>query len=699
LGRNDNIWDVIKDSHGNVWFSSFTYGFWRADAQGYLFPAKTYYNNRILSDQRLGYMSNCEDTQGRVYQTHSFGIAVYDPKQGDPNRLDFIHTGVSLAVYHDRDNGKTYMGGNVETYRTLAVLEPDGEVASYSSGHRHIVSISRDGNRKLRLGCFSGEAWFDEDNKTVVFDTLPRPYTGIISMDLDNQGVLWKGTTQGLFAEDRQGNNRQISTQPPNFVLHYRDKYIIWGYRDNLYLLDLAAYRQDSTVQIRTFGYYDGFDLMECGQNGASIDTEGYVWLAGGDKVIRFLPEQIMQVPLLQPTAPYLAAIYNANKDSEWRSVSLLRGTKQSSLFTGRFSGLLRRYASRNDVVFHMDTTISNASGWAPVQADAPLAFDRDDNYLRFDLLQASVSAPDKLVFRYRLNGYSEQWSETGDHTAVFQNLPFGRFVFEVQSSVDDGQQWSESVFSPVMIIRRPFLLSPVGFLLIFMGFVSLVIFVYYFTRKSIIRKEAEKQHVAQLKHRVVQSKFIPHFTGNVLNSINFLIAKNPALARKYISKFSDFSNQSMRISDKQYRSLQEELDYCQLYLELEKLRFEEKLTYTLSIDPSVDTQKLIPTMVLQTFCENAIKHGLFPKAEGGHITIRACLKADFTVVAVEDTGIGRARAEASRTQGTKEGLQIVQQQLELFNKNRPKNASMNIIDLFDEEGHPAGTCFELYIP
>ena len=653
LGRNDNIWGVIKDAHGSVWFSSYMYGFWRADGKGNLYPAQTVYNGRDFPVQ-FGHMSNCEDSLGRVFQVYSGGIAVFDLKQGNPNRLELIQTGSVLVVYHDRENGKTWFGGQTESSRILNVLDENGVITSFPFDNRHIISICRDGNRKLRIGTFYGEAWLDEENRIIVSDTAQRPYAGVISMSLDEKGILWKGTTHGLFAEDLQGDNRQLSAQPVFFVLHYHNRYIIWGVKDKLHLLDLPAYHRDATVHVRTFDYYDGFDVLECGQNGASIDPEGgYVWLAGGDKAIRFLPDHLMNTPPLQPVTPYLAAIYNADKNSEWSAV-------QTSL--------------------------------------SPIV-ENKDNFLRFDLLMASVSAPDKLMFRYRLTGYNEQWTTSRERSIIYQNLPFGKYRFEAHSSVDDGGQWSESVFSQPITIRPPFLLTVPGLLLIFFGFASISFLIYYYTRKISIRKEEEKRKIDQLKHRAVQSKFIPHFTANVLNSINYLISNNPESARTYISKFCDFSNQTLRNSDKLYRSLQEELDYARLYLELEKMRYEEKLAYNISIAPGIDTQIEIPTMILQTFCENAIKHGLRPKPEGGKISISVNLKAEYVVITVEDNGIGREKAKEKQTEGTKEGLIIVQQQLEIFNLNHPKEAFLDIEDLFDTYGLPSGTRFELNIP
>jgi sensor histidine kinase YesM len=204
---------------------------------------------------------------------------------------------------------------------------------------------------------------------------------------------------------------------------------------------------------------------------------------------------------------------------------------------------------------------------------------------------------------------------------------------------------------------------------------------------------------IAQLKFRVVQANFIPHFTGNVLNSISGLISKDVDLSRKYIARFSDFSKLTLRNSDKLWQPISEELDYALLYLELEKLRFQEKLNYSVSVAPEVDTQKMMPTMILQTFCENAIKHGLRPKPEGGKIEIRVYQEADYTVLAVEDCGIGREKAQIIKTEGTKQGLKIIGQQLDIFNKNKTKKAYLEIHDLFDETGQSCGTRFKLYIP
>jgi tetratricopeptide (TPR) repeat protein len=230
----------------------------------------------------------------------------------------------------------------------------------------------------------------------------------------------------------------------------------------------------------------------------------------------------------------------------------------------------------------------------------------------------------------------------------------------------------------------------------LFVGISVLLLIIFFlFSHRTRTRRKILLYQMDQLRYRTVQSKFIPHFTGNVLNSINYLISKDPDSAQKYIADFGIFSNRTLFNAEKLYQSLQEELEYMEAYLILEKLRFEEKLNYTIHIDPAIDTRILMPIMVLQTFCNNALKHGLWPKPGGGTIKIEGYLKEDYIVLAVEDNGIGREKAKALKTGGTGEGLKIVSQQLEFYNKEKKKKASFKLIDLYDSDHNPAGTRVE----
>ena len=100
LSRNDDIFSVIRDSRNNVWFTSYTNGFWRADGKGVLHRADLVHHQKKITNYH-GYMSNCEDSRGRIYMIFNEGIAVHDPQKNAPNRLEVLQTGFSLSAFYD----------------------------------------------------------------------------------------------------------------------------------------------------------------------------------------------------------------------------------------------------------------------------------------------------------------------------------------------------------------------------------------------------------------------------------------------------------------------------------------------------------------------------------------------------------------------------------------------------------------------
>ena len=138
-------------------------------------------------------------------------------------------------------------------------------------------------------------------------------------------------------------------------------------------------------------------------------------------------------------------------------------------------------------------------------------------------------------------------------------------------------------------------------------------------------------------------------------------------------------------------------------YLELERLRYGERLQYSIEVAPDVNKNTLLPTMLLHTYCQNAVKHGIAAKSGVGKVKVTICRQqrdgADGILVSVSDDGIGRTEAAHSGGHSTKQGLKILQQQIDLYNRTNRHKITQHVTDLTDEEGRPAGTCFETWIP
>jgi sensor histidine kinase YesM len=151
--------------------------------------------------------------------------------------------------------------------------------------------------------------------------------------------------------------------------------------------------------------------------------------------------------------------------------------------------------------------------------------------------------------------------------------------------------------------------------------------------------------------------------------------------------------------AEKIYRNLGEEIDFVRTYFELEKLRFGEKFNYEIDTGEGITLGERVPKLVLHTFAENAIKHGIIPKNEGGFISIKINKEQDYFRIIVEDNGIGRGKAMQQRQISTGKGLKLTREFYDILNSLNDNPVSYNIIDLYDTEGNPAGTRVEILVP
>ncbi|HTM97758.1 MAG TPA: histidine kinase [Pedobacter sp.] len=129
-----------------------------------------------------------------------------------------------------------------------------------------------------------------------------------------------------------------------------------------------------------------------------------------------------------------------------------------------------------------------------------------------------------------------------------------------------------------------------------------------------------------------------PHFLFNSLNTIKSFIYANPVLAGRGVDLLSELLRNGLYKGKNMLISLEEELGLVKDYLELEKLRMEERLSYKLSVDTSL-SDKLIPRMCIQTLVENAVKHGVSIQKEGGEIEIVVKPQGDFLYILVRSVG------------------------------------------------------------
>lgn len=214
---------------------------------------------------------------------------------------------------------------------------------------------------------------------------------------------------------------------------------------------------------------------------------------------------------------------------------------------------------------------------------------------------------------------------------------------------------------------------------------------------------EIAQNAYSELELRALQMQMNPHFIFNALNSIqSYIINKEEQMANFYLTKFAALIRQFLDSSRSKYISLHEEIANLKLYVELEKLRFDNKFDYSFELDPKVNRYSEIPTMLLQPFIENAINHGLRYKSSKGFLKVSFTDSDKCILVKIEDNGVGRKAAEKIKSlssQGYKsQGLKITTQRIENYNKLNLENIQYKISDLL-ENSENIGTLVEIYFP
>lgn len=147
----------------------------------------------------------------------------------------------------------------------------------------------------------------------------------------------------------------------------------------------------------------------------------------------------------------------------------------------------------------------------------------------------------------------------------------------------------------------------------------------------------------AQLSHAQLQAlkmQLQPHFLFNTLHSISALVHKHPEDADKMITRLGDFLRLTLENSGTQEVTLQQELEFLKCYLEIERIRFQDRLTTQLSVEPQT-LNTSVPNLILQPIVENAIRHGIAPRSTPGKIEIRAERKNGTLHLRVRDNGPG----------------------------------------------------------
>ena len=339
------------------------------------------------------------------------------------------------------------------------------------------------------------------------------------------------------------------------------------------------------------------------------------------------------------------------------------------------------------------------------------MILDYDANTIKITFNVTGFQKEAFINYQYRLHE-TDNWQslDNGLNFVKYNSLPSDDYVFEVRAINKNGAV-SKSQKIPFEI-HAPFWQK--WWFYVVLSLVVVVISWLLFYYKSLKKQQKQEQIIKQAKAERellfsqlenLRSQMNPHFIFNALNSIQeYIMTNDKDMASTYLVKFSRLIRMYLNQSRNQEVVLKDEIEALKLYLDLEKDRFEDTLNYSIDIDSNLLHQTIyVPSLFIQPYVENAIKHGLLHKVDNRNLKIQFKKSEDKLICIIDDNGVGRKEAEnykkARIEQHNSFATSANQKRVELLNRMRKYKITVQIIDKIDSNQIAEGTQVIIEIP
>lgn len=504
------------------------------------------------------------------------------------------------------------------------------------------------------------------------------------------QNIKWFGTDKGIV---------QISNHTTSLldtINGEKIKQVFDFYNDgkgnNWLATDVGVFMYDGK-KFTTMPKANSYGANYC--TGITADNKNNIWVATWNGIIRFTNNK-----------PYY---YNTSSGLSSRIVNnVAYDTATGYLYAGTDNGLNIFYQSPEYNAIEYPVTIKAAllGTGQLVLTSQVLSPNQNDISVYFSIPHYLDN--DEISYAYRLNNGG--WKEQKNPDLSFSNLSGGSYTLTVKALAKNlGLEGPETVFT--FIIKTPFF-KKTWFILLSLALLQLALFAAYTIWNKKRKQKKLKQQLAlqqqmleqaSLKQQAFTSLLNPHFIFNALNSMqHFINQQDRQNANRYLSDFASLIRKNFDASLQSFIPLEEEIENLRLYLQLEKMRFGNKINYTIQVSDDLDTDDwMFPTMLLQPFLENAILHGLMPTQQQGELSLLfAKDNAGSLLITIADNGIGlqKSREQRQHTDHKSRGMELIQERLTLLAAITNCPITLQTAEHLPGQPNP-GTCITISYP
>lgn len=215
---------------------------------------------------------------------------------------------------------------------------------------------------------------------------------------------------------------------------------------------------------------------------------------------------------------------------------------------------------------------------------------------------------------------------------------------------------------NPDALIAEDLILLIINYLMLFLFWSGIYFSIAFFRRyrQEEIQRLKWESGLKEFELNKLKSQLNPHFVFNALNGIRSLVEEEPAKSKQAITQLSNILRNSLLSDRAQTISLAEEMKTVLDYLQLEKIRFEERLQFSINTDAE-STTFLVPPMMIQTLVENAVKHGISSQVKGGEILLSASLQTQGLEIRIDNPGrLGNTESDGFGILNTRQRLGLI---------------------------------------
>jgi sugar lactone lactonase YvrE len=677
--KNKQVTLVYEDTEGNLWFSTLGSGIYMV-APTQIFKYNYDGNNQLISifvdsDTTLYLGKN----NAHIVSINANRIVEIDlnKKMGRTSKVSFITKRDKEHLIFGSDQG-------AGTYRFT-----NGELKLTSSCTVKSMEIFDD---TIYLGINSGIVYFTQKNHNI--KDLTRDTIRVTALNLVRRNEIWYGTLNGLRSyhcslPDFGKYNKTITTTRISGIEETNNGAVFIASSNS----GLFVYYKNKTYSINE---ETGLSSNLCKK--IFVDDNDRVWVCTAEGVD-----------------------YITNSEAGDLKFSIHHYNKKTGMPTNDINDVYVRgntaWLMSPREVYMVNLSYKSGKKTAPIyllslmvsdslkDVGKPICTDYNNNNIEIVYAGLLYSNQREIKYKYILDGADNDTVFTDLDRVNFSSLAPGKYVFYVWAQNPDGQ-WSDNPASVSIQVTPPFW-QTWWFRITISSLVIGGIILYFRRRISRLEKEQNLlRRIDELELMALKSQMNPHFVFNSLNSIQSFVNKNDSdTANRYLSSFGKLIRQTLDFSSKQEVSVEDEAGYLKTYLVLEKMRFGDKFDYFISIDENYPgiKQLQLPSLILQPYVENAIRHGLRYKENGnGILNINFYVKENILYCEVDDNGIGRMKARELKSlrhvEYQSRGMDLSGNRVDAINRLNSTGIKLNIIDKL-ENGIATGTLIQLLIP